>query len=151
MKCTRTLTCSTSDCRRGYLTKSSGCASIHRPISLKTLSCSDGMNEMGVVLAFGDDELDLSSADQSNRFSGSGWASLCRKRRTNTRGWTNDLYIVRKKLMICSFVAFGVIFSVDGERGPTVRLNPPQRWDSFPVNISTHFSIVAPLHSKENR
>ena len=67
------LTCSTSTCRRGYLMKSSGCASIHRPISLKTLSCSGGINEVGVVFAFGDDdELDLSSIDQSKRPSGSG-------------------------------------------------------------------------------
>ena len=91
------------------------------------------------------DELDLSSTDQSNRFSGSGCASLCRKRRTNTRGWTNDLYMVRKKLIICSLVALGVIFSVDGERGPMARLKPPQSKDSLPVNISAHFSIVAPL------
>ena len=67
------LTCSTSTCRRGYLMKSSGHASIHRPISLKTLSCSGGINEVGVVFAFGDDdELDLSSIDQSKSPSGSG-------------------------------------------------------------------------------
>ena len=55
------------------------------------------------------------------------------------------MYMVRKKLMICSLVALGVIFSVDGERGPMARLKPPQSRDSFPVNISAHFSIVAPL------
>ena len=56
-----------------------------------------------------------------------------------------DLYMVRKKLMICSLVALGVILSEEGERGPMARLNPPQRRDSFPVSISAHFSIVAPL------
>ena len=54
----------------------------------------------------------------------------------------------RKKLNICSFVAFGGgawLVGVVGGCGPTARLNPPHSRELSPVKYSTHFSIVAPL------
>ena len=59
--------------------------------------------------------------------------------------------MVRKKLLICSFVALCSTLSLSTERGPTEREKPPQSKDSLSVSISTHFSMVAPLKERGGR